>query len=341
MVDTADPDAIYSKRKAITAFFLYAAQQAQDGRREMLDTFLRTARASTTLWGLMWHWIKPPIATLLDEGSSVSLRRAGILASPYLPWQDLRYDGHLVHLWATAASAVRSTDEIVRSVADTLLQIASDDSLRPCIPVDMWSWLNKCPFLPPVCAGRYWGRSHGVIQAVQALGDAETLTSYLILVWSEWEYPDDENVLEMCTLIQEDLGGIWMERYRTDLLQHLDHVLGQLDLGSEYLRQHDPRINEGDVRRRKGQYLELKEMLMEVERGVIGELVRKSPESVTLFSLLNSLDKRRISLSIYVCPSTPVSVVVPWILPPIDIHPFPIEFDLPSRPSTSSDTAVS
>jgi len=306
MVDAADPDAIYSKHKAITAFFLHAARQ--DGRHEMFDTFLRAARTSAALWGFMWYRVRPPITTLFD--GKVPPRQAAILALPYFPWRDSRNDEHFVQLWAAAIPTVPYTNEVVRSVADTLLQISSNGFLRPHIPIDIWSWLNECPFLPPICAGRYWGRSHGVVQTVRSLGDAQILTSYLVLVWSEWEYLEDENLLEMCTLIREDFGGIWMERYRMDLLRHLDHVLEQLDLGPEYLQQYDPRINEDDTRRRKDQYMELKEVLLEVERGAIdSELVRESPGSATIFGLLTPVDRHGMSLDIHVCDPSHVSVV--------------------------------
>ena len=281
LVDDADPDAILSKSKALTALFLHAARQDQDGRRDILDTFLHVAMASATPWGFMWYRIKGSITTLLDEESPVSLRQAAILASPYLPWRDFR-DKQLVQLWAEATSTVPHTNRIIQSVTDTLLQISSNDSLRPHIPINMWSWLNKRLFLPPICSGRFWGLSRGVIQAVRELGDTETLTSYLILVWAEWEYLDDESLAEMCTLIQKDLGGIQMGHHRMDLLRHLDHVVGQLDLGSKYLQNHDPRINEGDIRRRKGQYVELKEVLAQVERGATDELIRESPVLVTI-----------------------------------------------------------
>ena len=291
MIDAVDADAILSKHKAITAFFLYAARQG--GRCEMLDAFLRAARTSTTVWGFMWYQIKPHITTLLNEESPVPMRQAAMLASPYFPWRDLRDDEQFVQLWATATSAVPHTNEVVRNVADTLLQISSNGSLRPYIPLDMWTWLNERPSLPPVCAGRYWGRSHDVVQTIRSLKDAETLTSYLILVWSEWEYLDDESLLEMSTLIREEFGGILVECDRMFLLQHLDHVLEQLDLGLEYLRQHDPRINEDDIRRRKGQYVELKEVLLEVEKGAISEFIREPPIPTTLFSLLNSCGQPR------------------------------------------------
>jgi hypothetical protein len=143
---------------------------------------------------------------------------------------------HWVQQWAAAASAVPYTDEIGQSVADTLLHIASNTSLQPHIPIDMWSWLRKSPSLPPICAGRYYGSHSDVVRIVQGLGDIETLTAYLLLVWSEWQY--QYAIEEMCALIRNDFSGIRMGYHRKKLLQHLDHVLGQLELGTEHLQQH-------------------------------------------------------------------------------------------------------
>lgn len=84
----------------------------------------------------------------------------------------------------------------------------------------------------------------------------------MILVWSEWDCLDDESLLEICTLTWEDFVGPWMERHRTDLLQRLDHVPGQLGMGPEHLRQQDPGINEVNIQQRDR---ELKEVLLEVE----------------------------------------------------------------------------
>jgi hypothetical protein len=123
----------------------------------------------------------------LNEESPVSIKQAFILMSPHLPWV-WKMGGHedWVQQWAAAASAVPYTDEIGQSVVDTLLHIASNTSLQPHIPIDMWSWLRKSPSLPPICAGRYWGSFSHVIKIVQGLGDIETLTAYLHLIWSEW-----------------------------------------------------------------------------------------------------------------------------------------------------------
>jgi len=56
-----------------------------------------------------------------------------------------------------------------------------------------------------------------------------------------------------------------MRDHQEDLLQHLDYVLGQLDLGLEYLQQHKPNLNGGDIQSMKGRYGRLKKILLEVD----------------------------------------------------------------------------
>ena len=284
MIKATDPDSIYSMRKALTVLFLYSAQQEcdGDGKHEMLGEFLQVASISGQL-GLMWHWIKLPFIMLLDNRSPISQKQAAILASPYLPWWMFLNDKHLVQLWAAAASEVPYTDEVGQRVVDTLLQIASNGSLRPHIPVDMWLWLNKPPLLPPTCIGRQLGTMQVVVQAVQALGDTKTLKSYLLLVWSEWDpihsggvhnYSGQhrscgKSLQKMCTSIREDFSGIRMEQHREDLLQWLDHILGQLDLGLGYLQQYKLSLNEDSIQQMKEQYGELRRALLEVGKEAI------------------------------------------------------------------------
>jgi hypothetical protein len=148
-------------------------------------------------------------------------------------------------MWAAAASAVPYTDETGQSVADTLLHIAFNDSLQPHMPIDMWSWLRKSPSLPPVCTGRGWGCTPDIVRIVQGLGDVEILTSYLLLVWSEWQ--TQYATWEMDALIKKNFSGIRMEYHQKKLLQHLDHVLGQLELGLEHLQQYTPWVGGGGI----------------------------------------------------------------------------------------------
>jgi len=279
LVRAADLDRISSKFKAITALFPYAVWQERNGQHEMLDLFLRTVRTSKKQkHRFMWKHIIPLIPTLLNEENDVSLKRAAILVSPHSRWWKASTDGHLIQLFAAAVSAIPYTDEVGTSVVDTLLKIASDDSARSFIPVGMWSWLNRRPSLPPVCWGRRLASHRDVLQIVRAIRDVETVKSFLLLVWSEWDELHFEGLEEMCTSIREDLSGIEMRFHWEDLLQHLDRVLEQLDLGLEYLRQHDPDIDESDIQRRKGQYGTLREALL--------EMLTREPPGLTVIFLL-------------------------------------------------------
>ena len=136
MISAGDPDQIYSKYKAITALFPYAVWQEQDGQHKVVDVCLHAARASKRMEFLWYCIIGLPVARLPNEESPVSMKQAFILMSPHLPW-SWSMDEHWVQQWAAAASAVPYTDEIGQSVADTLLHIASNDSLQSHIPIDM------------------------------------------------------------------------------------------------------------------------------------------------------------------------------------------------------------
>lgn len=293
MIAAEDPNPICTRYcKAITAFFPYVARQEQNGQGEMFDTFLRTARASKK-GGFMWHRIRLPIAVLLREESPVSLRQAIVLASPNLPWQNPTTDGNFVRLWAEAACAVPYTCDIGQSVVDTLLLIASRDSLRSHIPVGMWSWLNKRPLLPPTCAGGCWGTERNVVQTVRRLGDIEILTSYLLRVWSEWDYLYPEGLDEMCASIREDFYGVGVGRHRKDLLQHLDRVLAQLDFRSESIQQQVRGLGEDDIQSVKSQYERLKEALLQVDM-----LIRESPRFAIIVYQLTGV--YRVPLNVHV-----------------------------------------
>lgn len=128
MTGAPNPDPIHFRRKAITALFLYAAQQKPNGQHEILDMFLCAARASKEQ-GFMWNCIKPLVPRLLDEDNPISLKQAIILALPHIPWWGSTSDNHLIQQWAAAALAIPYTKEIGHSVVDTLLQVASNHSL--------------------------------------------------------------------------------------------------------------------------------------------------------------------------------------------------------------------
>ena len=258
MVEAEDRHPLWSKSKAITALLPYAAWRERDGQPEMFDTILQAARASGILW-FMWRHVDKFVGVLLSEASP----RAIVLASPHI----LRYQpgdmGDSVRRWIAAASAAPDNEEIVQCAVDMLLQIASQGGLQ-YITVDLWSWLTKRPSLLPICLGRDSGTDDSVVEAVRMLKDIEILKSYLLLVWSEWDTLYTEDFNKICTVIREDFGGIGMRHHRTDLVQRLDHVLGQLNLGLEYFQQHKPGFSQFHLQRGKNQYREFRETLLEM-----------------------------------------------------------------------------
>jgi len=277
MIEAANPSSIFSRHKAITAFFPYVVWHEQNGQHKMLNTFLCAVGSGN--WGFMWHRIEPLIATLLNEENSISLKQTTILISPHLPWWRFTNIKHLTQQLEATASTVPCTDKISQCMVDTLLQIALNPSLQPQIPHDMWLWLNVCPILPPTCMGHQLGSAPSVVKAVQALGDIEILKSYLFLVWSEWSclsgqlycystqpHSSEGGFPEMCTLIRENFSGIGMGLHQEDLLQLLDCILGQLDLGLDHLQQGNPGLDKSTAQGMKEQYRKLKEVLLEVAR---------------------------------------------------------------------------
>ena len=258
MAEAEDHRPLWSKSKAITALLPYAVWRERGGQPEMFDTILCAIRASKIYW-FMWCHVDQFVNTLLSEASP----RAIVLASPHILRYQLGDMGDLVRCWIATASAVPYSEEIAQGVVDMLLQIASRDGPQ-YIPVELWSWLTKRPSLPPICLGRDSGTHGPVVEAVRALKDIEVLKSYLLLVWSEWHtfYSDDFD--QICTLIREDFGGIGMRQHRTDFVQRLDHVLGQLDRGLDYFRQHKLGFGQFHLRREEYQYREFRETLLEM-----------------------------------------------------------------------------
>ena len=304
LVEAADLSQICSKYKTITALFPYAVWRELNGKRETLDSLLRVVRSSKR-HGFMWKRVRLLIATLLNEESHASTKRATVLASPHLRWRDFPNSRELIKLLAAAAAAVPYTEEVGMSVVDTLLQIASNDSLRPSIPSNMWLWLHKRPSLPPACWGRYLASCQNVVQTIRNLEDIETLKSFLLLVWSEWDGLYSEGIEEMDSSIQLGFGKIEMWRHREDLLRRLGHILDQLDLGLEHMGQHDPGINEGDIQQRKELYRAFREVLLEVDMKATEMLIREPLRLTALFRLLIHVDRHKVLLNVYVCDSSP------------------------------------
>ena len=281
MTESGDPYQTQSKRKALTAFFPYAVWMEKGGECRMMDAFLSATKVSgpgTSLWGA----ITPSISTLFEAASDQTV----VLTSHRVPWDREPDAIRAVTRWASAASAVPYTDEIGPIVVDALLSIASVDCLRPHIPVDIWSWLNKRPTLPYVCFGRSVGTKKHVVRYVRKLKDVEILKSYFLLVWSQWDHITHQEALsEMRLAIKQDFKGAEMEVHRKDLVKHLDYVLRHLNRGLGYLRQHKLWIEQDDVQRAKVQYQRFMQDLLQMDGlSVAGEeVVMETPICECLF----------------------------------------------------------
>ena len=243
----------------------------------MFDAIFCAARDSAFV--LPWRHIRTHITALFDESSPPSLNRVITLTASFAGWDWLEIQ-NAVARWAAAVLEVQYSEEVGYSVFVTLSQVSRRDSLRTHIPVDIWALLRKRPPLPATCWERSGASEGPAFHYVRGLGDIEILKSYLLLTFSEWDRLHNDGLAEMEVSMRKDFGGIGMWCHRDDLIQHLGHVRGQLDRGLDYLEQHDPRIWEGDMQRRKEQYDHLKGLLLEVDKTAMNTLTRTSPSLI-------------------------------------------------------------
>lgn len=236
----------------------------------MVDGISHLAR-TTSHFPFGWDSAESHVAARRFRGPTPSsLNRATVLLSPYLAWSY--WNENTIAGWGAAASAVPYSEEVGSSTVDTLLRIASLDNERSYIPIDVWEWLKKQQSLPPVCWGRSYGTGPGIVRHVRGFADLDLLKSYFLLVWSEWNTLDDRGSTEISVSIVEDLSGIGKQRHRDDLIERLDHILGELDQGLEHFKQHNPQTGEDDIQKRKEQYGILRGVLVEVDRKAIEHL---------------------------------------------------------------------
>ena len=74
----------------------------------------------------------------LGDTSRAPTKQPLTLVSSYVPWGNQDFKEDLARVCAEALSAVPMEEEFAPSVVDTLLQIASLESLPPDICVDAW-----------------------------------------------------------------------------------------------------------------------------------------------------------------------------------------------------------
>jgi len=255
---------IQSKYKAVNALLPYAVRQEQDGQPEMFNAFLNVARASKR-FKFRWDRVRQYAHTILSHASPHALT----LVSPHIHWDFFMDEGDLVQKWVEATSAVPYTEEVAQSVANTLLQIASQETSLPHIPTDIWLWLAKQHSLPSTDWGYDSGAYLHVIKAVRGLGVINVTKCYFLLIWSEWDPLMTTVFDEVCTSIHEDFGGVGNDSHQAELIQHLDHILGQLGKGLKHLQRHNQNLGEDDFQTMKYQYRGLKEILLEMNTKVV------------------------------------------------------------------------
>ena len=231
-----------------------------------------------------------------------------------MPWDEQDFRQGLACMWVAAASKVPKEEEIAPSVVDTLFQIAFyqiafRELLLSRLYGETWSWLTLQPSLPPVCKGRSVGSGSYVMLRVQNLKDVEILKSYLLLIWSEWDPLFDNGYIAMEISICKDFGGIKMNSHRVDLLQRLDHILKQLDMGLEHLQQHRPELDEAGLQTRKAQYEGLRDTLLKVDSEALEVLTRASRQIDCSFEPLTLVYAHRITFDIHMCTSSSMSIV--------------------------------
>lgn len=262
MVEANDSNLIISKRKAINTLFPHAIFLEQSGKQEMIDAILRTARASdsdpSNFGKFMWHHVTLYTSRLFESRSPTSLNRVIALISPFVSWDDILHNPIAVSRWAAAALAIPYTDQIGQNVIDALFQITNIDLLRPHVPIELWRWLKKRPVMPPVYSGLNRAGFAQTTAHVRRLsdGDIDILKSYFLLVWAGQDSYRFGNFHEMERSVREDFGGAGMEHHRKDLVQQLDHVLGQLEGKGE----------SQNVKDAKAQYTALKDILLEGQK---------------------------------------------------------------------------
>jgi len=326
MVNATNKELIRSKHKAIIVLFLYAVHPGRSGEEGVVSRAVMALNSGM----FIWRRAIPLIMKLPNTQSSPALNWVITLGSPHVSWHDEPYDGDMVAKWAEAAPMVTYTEEVGRSVVSALLHIASVDSLRPHIPVEIWMLLKKQPSLPPKCLGRSRGSSGDVVRQVRALRDTEILKSYLVLVWSEWNPIEhqDGGLIEMEASLREDFSGIETWRHRQELIERLDHVIGQMggrlnrvmgqmgrrmnyvigQMGGRYPLRRDELELAHRISQAKIRYSKLKRVLLEISVETMDTLNRKPPKLI-FFDLLTLIYTHRIPLDFHVRSSSPVSVI--------------------------------
>jgi hypothetical protein len=226
------PKEFLPQYEAITTLFVYATRREQDGDPRLLTAFLRAVQDSpkTSYW--VYNDIGVAVPELLEEESSNLQKRAAVLAASSMPqsWKYTRDKGEFINTWLSAVDRVKEMGGVTEGVIRMSFDMARDNEWRPYMTPEVWALLKKRHQAWPL----YWKGDPSivdnteVIPAVRSLGDIETLTSFLVLVWSGLDAVSDELIDQMCAVLWEEYG-IGRDAYREELLRCLDRTLEHLD----------------------------------------------------------------------------------------------------------------
>ena len=100
---------------------------------------------------------------------------------------------------------------------------------------------------------------------VRGLGDIEILKSYFLLVWTDEWTPIPSVISDTEDCIRQVFGTSGTEHHRRELVERLDHVLGQLDQKLEDCRERNQLTLERDLQDARARYAGFKRVLLEVD----------------------------------------------------------------------------
>ena len=228
-----------SECEAICALIPYAMFLEQHGQQTVPNAIIHVVRTSKDYYFM--SSITSYITTLLGKPPSHFRSWLTMLAAPFADWEDEVHREDAVAEWVAAASRVRDTasEEVIRSVVGTLMQITNIRPPWPHIPNEIWSWVKKWQTLPLMDQGRFCETSPETVHYIRGRGDLEIFKLYL-LAWLVWYFPSADDFREVEDLIKIDFNGtgmdftgIWMWRHREDLLDLLDRVLREMVKGRD------------------------------------------------------------------------------------------------------------
>ena len=92
----------------------------------------------------------------------------------------------------------------------------------------------------------------------------------------------------MCECIREEFSRVEANSHRPELVQRLDHVIGELDKGLEYLQCGKPELKE-ELQKRKRQHKELRRILKGIPEALETPTCMSS-RLINLFDLLTPVE---------------------------------------------------